>query len=283
MATSDPVTGNTYYIPFQNFGAAGAPMAMAAILTDAHRRGKSIVDGDEAVRASTAIGQYILDNTFLQGLSDTVNVLHDPSQYAPKFVESLVSSYGPYSAMGRQIQRSMGVASRNPRQGFQGLVDAMEAAYPGLSSNVPEATTPLGEPRTQGISGIASFALPVRADISRDEPTLAALRAADVRIPAAAKAVNVGNGWSIDLTEAEQDQVKRARGQYIREQVARAQDLPMYKNGDVSVRNQVLSQAVSNGAQTADVLFVRSLPQGDLQARAVRRSVPTPYTIAEAS
>lgn len=283
MATTDPVSGNTYYIPFQNFGAAGAPMAMAAILTDAQRRGKSIIDGDEAVRASTAIGQYILDNTFLQGLSDTVNVLHDPSRYAPKFVESLVASYGPYSAMGRQIQRSMGVASRNPREGFQGLVDAMEANYPGASGNVPEATTPLGEPRTQGISGIAAFALPVRADISRDEPTLAALRAAGVSIPAEAKAVNVGNGWSIDLTEQEQDQVKRARGQYIRDQVARVQDLPMYKNGDVSVRNQVLSQAVSNASQTADVLFVRSLPQSQLQARAVRRTVATPYTIAEAS
>ena len=80
MVTQDPVTGNTEYVPLQNFGAAGAPLAMAAILTDAGKRGHSLLDENEAQRAATSIGQYVLDNTFLQGLSDTVNVLHDPSQ-----------------------------------------------------------------------------------------------------------------------------------------------------------------------------------------------------------
>jgi flagellar protein FlgJ len=280
VVTEDPVSGNTYFVPMQNFGAAGAPLAMAAIVTDAGKRGKSILDPEEMARASTAIGQYVLDNTFLQGLSDTVNVLHEPSRYGQKFLEGLAASYGPYSAMGRQIQRAYGVASRNPHDGFMGLVEAMEANYPGLSGNVPESLTPLGEPRSQGISGAAAFALPLRADILRDEPTLRALRDNDVRIPPPAKAVNVGNGWSIDLTPEEQDQLQRARGAQIIDQVSRVQDLPLYKNGDLSVRNQLLSRAVSNASQNSDVLFVRSLPDADVKSRAVRRVVPTPYTVA---
>ena len=287
LAASDPVSGNTYYIPFQNFGAAGAPLAMAAILTDAGRRGKQVIDGDEAVKASTAIGQYILDNTFLQGLSDTVNVLHDPTRYAPQFVQGLVSSYGPYSAMARQVQRSMGVASRNPHDGFMGLVDAMEANYPGLSGNVPEATSPLGDPRTQGISGAATFALPVRADISRDEPTLAALRAADVAIPAAPKAISVGNGWSIQLTEAEQDQIKRARGVLIRDEVANVLASPKYqaavRANDTSTMNEYLRKAISNAAQNSNVDFQRSMTKEQLQARAERKAAPEPYILAGAA
>jgi flagellum-specific peptidoglycan hydrolase FlgJ len=276
----DPVSGNTYYIPMQNFGAAGAPLAMAAILTDAAKRGHSLLDKDEVARAATSIGQYVLDNTFLQGLSDTVNVLHDPSRYANKFLESLVSSYGPFSAMGRQIQRAYGVASRNPHDGLMGLVEAMEANYPGLSGNVPESLTAIGEPRTQGISGGAAFALPLRADILRDEPTLQALRANDVRIPPPARSVNVGNGWAIDLTPEEQDQVQRARGEQIRQQVAAVMDSTLYKNGDISVKNQLLSKAVSNASQNSDVLFVRSLADADIKQRAVRKTVPTPYTVA---
>lgn len=287
LAATDPVSGNTYYIPFQNFGAAGAPLAMAAILTDAGRRGKQVIDGDEAVKASTAIGQYILDNTFLQGLSDTVNVLHDPTRYAPQFVQGLVSSYGPYSAMARQVQRAMGVASRNPHDGFMGLVDAMEANYPGLSGNVPEATSPLGDPKTQGISGAATFALPIRADISRDEPTLAALRSADVQIPAAPKAISVGNGWSIQLSEAEQDQLKRARGVLIREEVANVLSSPKYqaavRDHDVSTMNLYLRQAVSNAAQNSNVDFQRSMTKEQLQARAERKAAPEPYILAGAA
>jgi flagellum-specific peptidoglycan hydrolase FlgJ len=285
VVTQDPVSGNTYYVPLQNFGAAGAPLAMAAILTDAGKRGHSLLDKDEAARAATSIGQYVLDNTFLQGLSDTVNVLHDPSRYANKFLESLVSSYGPYSAMGRQIQRAYGVASRNPHDGFMGLVEAMESNYPGLSGNVPESLTAIGEPRTQGISGAAAFALPVRADILRDEPTLKALRDNDVRIPPAPKAVNVGNGWSVDLTPEEQDQLQRSRGEIIRQQVAAVMGSSLYKDGDISVRNQLLSKAISNASQNSDVLFTRTLSRADLQSttaggRAVRRTVPTPYTVA---
>jgi hypothetical protein len=285
MVTQDPISGNTYYVPLQNFGAAGAPLAMAAIVTDAGKRGHSLLDGNEAGRAAASIGQYVLDNTFLQGLSDTVNVLHDPNRYINKILESLASSYGPYSAMGRQIQRAYGVASRNPHDGFMGLVEAMESNYPGLSGNVPESLTAIGEPRSQGISGVAAFALPVRADILRDEPTLKALRDNDVRIPPAPKAVNVGNGWSVDLTPEEQDQLQRSRGEIIRQQVAAVMGSSLYKDGDISVRNQLLSKAISNASQNSDVLFTRTLSRADLQSttaggRAVRRTVPTPYTVA---
>jgi hypothetical protein len=258
---------------------------MAAIVTDAGKRGHSLLDGNEAGRAAASIGQYVLDNTFLQGLSDTVNVLHDPNRYINKILESLASSYGPYSAMGRQIQRAYGVASRNPHDGFMGLVEAMESNYPGLSGNVPESLTAIGEPRSQGISGVAAFALPVRADILRDEPTLKALRDNDVRIPPAPKAVNVGNGWSVDLTPEEQDQLQRSRGEIIRQQVAAVMGSSLYKDGDISVRNQLLSKAISNASQNSDVLFTRTLSRADLQSttaggRAVRRTVPTPYTVA---
>ena len=38
-------------------------------------------------------------------------MLYDPSRYANKFLEGLVASYGPFPALGRQVQRAYGVAS----------------------------------------------------------------------------------------------------------------------------------------------------------------------------
>ena len=281
QVVEDPVSGNTYYVPFQNFGAAGVPMAMAAIATDAYRHGKDFFSGDEAIRAGTAIGQYMMDNTFLQGLSDTVNVFHDPTRYGPTAVQGLISSYGPYSAMGRQVQRAMGVASRNPREGFHGLLDAMAANYPGTSSTVPEATTALGEPRTQGISGAASFTLPFRADISRDEPTLSVLRANDIQIPAAPKSLNVVGG-SIELSEEEQDQVKRARGEAIKLGVAAVAKSAAYQRADVGLRNEMLKRELTFDTQRANGEFLKQLTREQILARRQAKAVPEPYYLAGA-
>jgi flagellum-specific peptidoglycan hydrolase FlgJ len=279
MAVSDPASGNTYYVPFQNFGPAGVPMAMAAIMSDAHRHDKTVLDQGEMTKASTAIGQYILDNTFLQGLSDTVNVLHDPTRYGPQFVQGLVASYGPYSAMGRQVQRAMSVASRNPHDGWQGLVDALAANYPGVSSLVPEATNALGEPRTQGISGAAAFALPIRADISRDEPTLKILRDNSIAIPNEPKALNVIGG-SIELSEAEQDQLKRARGAAIIQGVQAVSGTAAYQRADVGLRNEMLKRELNFDSQRVNDAFLKQLGREQILARRKAKAVPEPYYLA---
>ena len=90
----------------------------------------------------------------------------------------------------------------------------------------------------------------------------------------------MGRGWAIDLTPEEQDQVQRQRGAIIREQVAGVLDSPLYKNGDISVRQQLLQKAVSAASQNSDVLFTRSLSDADIKGRSVRKTVPTPYTVA---
>jgi len=280
---SDPVTKNTYYIPLQNLAVVGAPLAMAAILTDPVHHGKTVLDPEEFAMAATGIGKYVLDNTFLQGMSDFVDLLQDPNARGGKFLESLTASYGPYSAMGREIQRAAGVATRNPREGIRGLIDAMEANYPGLSGNVPPSLTPIGEERTQGATGLGRL-VPFRYDIERDEPTLATLRENGVGIPNQVKAVNAGNGWSIDLTEDERAQLQQARGAAIRDQVAyvvqsRAyQRIPAGQAG-LADRNYMLRQAVSAATQDTNNRFVGRLSRAELDARAQPRTVPEAYTL----
>jgi hypothetical protein len=283
LRLTSPVDNNTYYIPLQNMGPMGMPLAMASILTDPKHRDAegSILDPQEQQRAVMGLGRYVIDNTFLQGISDMVDALHDPKTGASKFLEPWAASYGPYSSLARESQRMMGVASRNPHDGLMGLVEAFEANYPGLSGNVPEATTPLGEPRTQGATGLARL-VPVRYDIERDDPTLAVLRENKVGIPPEPKQMNIGRGQSLDLTEDEQAQVKRDRGAAIKQAVDEVQKTRAWQSSDLSARNALLKQAVNYATQNANIRFYQSLTAAEVQSRAKDRAVPEPYYLGAA-
>jgi murein DD-endopeptidase MepM/ murein hydrolase activator NlpD len=270
LRIGDPVTDNTYYIPLQNFAVAGVPLAIAAILTDPTHHGKTVMDPEEFGMAVTGLGKYVLDNTFLQGMSDFVDALQDPGRRGGQFFESLAASYGPYSAMGREVQRSMGTATRNPREGIRGLIDAMEANYPGLSGDVPPALTPLGEERTQGATG-AGRLVPFRYDIERDEPTLQVLRSSGVAVPTVPKAVGL-KGGSVELTEAERAQLQQLRGQAIRDAVAGVNRDP---------RN--VQRAVQLATQNANARFLDSLGTAEINRRWQAKAAPESYYLGTAA
>jgi hypothetical protein len=266
----DPITKNTYYVPLQNLGPVGVPLAMAAIATDPTHRGKSIADPEEWGQAAMGVGRYVLDSTYLQGLSDFVDMLQDPRANASKFAEPLVASYGPYSSLFRELQRTAGVAGRNPREGFRGLLDAMLANYPGTSGTVPPARTPLGNERTQGATG-AGRLVPLRYDIQRDEPTLKILRETGIGVPKPPKAIGL-RGGSIELTEDERAQLQQMRGQAIRDMVPRVTQNPA-----------AVQKAVDLATTSATRAFLAQMGADDVRKRWTAKQAPEPYYLDTAA
>jgi hypothetical protein len=269
FVVDDPITKNTYYVPLQNLGPVGVPLAMAAIATDPVHHGKSIADPDEWGQAAMGVGRYVLDSTYLQGLSDFVDMLQDPRANASKFAEPLVASYGLYSSLFRELQRTAGVAGRNPREGFRGLLDALLANYPGTSGTVPPARTPLGDERTQGATGLGRLA-PFRYDIQRDEPTLKILRDTGVGVPKPPKAIGL-RGGSIELTEDEQARLQQMRGQAIRDMVPR-----------VSQNPAAVQKAVDLATASATRAFLAQMGADDVRKRWTAKQAPEPYYLGTA-
>ena len=257
----------------------GVPLAIAAIVTDPTHHGKTILEPEEMGMAVTGIGKYVLDNTFLQGVSDFVDALQDPTTRGGKFAESLVGSYGPYSSFNRDLQRSFGVATRNPREGARGLIDAMAANYPGLSGTVPPSLTPLGDERTQAATG-ASRLLPLRFDIERDEPTLQTLRSNGIGVPSTPKQLNVVGGH-IDLSEEERATLQQARGAAIRDVVAHVEALPQYQRADAGLKAQMLQENVSFATRNANDRFLNTI-RNDIPGRRKAKEVPEPYYLSGA-
>jgi hypothetical protein len=162
------------------------------------------------------------------------------------------------------------------------MADALEANYPGLSEQVPEATTPLGEPRTQGATGLAR-AVPYRYDIERDNPTLLALRTAGVGVPAAPKTIATGSGYGIELTEPEQDILKRGRGAAIVKEVTRVRANPRVQSWERTMAsaphdsrqwqdaftryNDAMQVAARDGATAGNDAFLKRLGKAQIAAR----------------
>jgi len=277
-----PQGDGAIYVPMQNFGAFGWPLAMASIASEAASQGKSTADPDQIAKAVTSMGRYVLDNTFLQGLSDATNALHDPERYGQKLLESEASSFVPYSAMGRQLQRIGGMVNRNPREGMQGIIDAMAATNPLTAGTVPERTNALGQAVSPTVTGVAAAISPVRAEVEQDDPTLKVLRANDVSVPAAPKALNVIGG-SVDLTEAEQDQLKRSRGEAIARGVSAVTASAAFQRADAGLRNEMLKRELSFQTQRANEQFLSQLGREQIVSRRKARAAPEPYYLGGAA
>jgi len=270
--------GGAVYVPMQNFGAYGWPMAMAAIATEASSQGKPM-DPDQVGKAVTSMGRYVLDNTFLQGLSDATNALHDPERYGQKLLESEASSFVPYSAMGRQLENMSGMVNRNPREGMQGILDAMAATNPVTAGTVPARTNALGDTVSPTVTGAAAGVLPLRTTVEQDDPTLKVLRDNGVGVTNIASAVNVPSG-SVKLTEAEQEDFKKVRGDLIKRYVASETRSPDFVAArSVTARNKYLSDAVQRANRDARETMINkwAADRDTWRSRIEKKAVPEPY------
>src|SRR5215831_12246834 len=143
--------GSSMYIKYSNMGPVGVPLAAGAILGDAYKhaqaqgqQGLPLDAGQTVFKMTGGMGRYMIDQTMLQGLANTLDMLGDPERKAQNFFEGLTTQFAPYAALGRQLDRALGTGPRDTREGFQGLLDAVLSSYPGASGLVPQRLDPLG-------------------------------------------------------------------------------------------------------------------------------------------
>lgn len=253
-----PREGGAMYIRYQNLGPVGVPIAIAAVMTEAARQGRPFDIG----RAVAGFGRYMVDQTFLQGLDNVIKAIEEPDRYAENLTEGLASSYMPYGALQRQIERAMGMAPRDPH----GAVEALQATFLPTAEQVQPRTTSLGEPMPQGQSGAAAFVSPLRYEFEQDEPTLRLLRENGVGVPPVPKSLDVPKG-RIDLTQQERDALKRARGEAIAAAIGPEVESPRFGLLVPEARVKRLTELRDRATQRANVQFLRQLSDEEFARR----------------
>jgi hypothetical protein len=172
-----------------------------------------------------------------------------------------------------------GMVNRNPREGMQGILDAMAATNPLTAGTVPARTNALGDTVSPTVTGAAAGVLPLRTTVEQDDPTLKVLRDNGVGVTNIASAVNVPSG-SVKLTEAEQEDFKKARGDLIKRYVASETRSPDFAAArTVTARNKYLSDAVQRANRDARETMINkwAADRDTWRSRIEKKAVPEPY------
>jgi hypothetical protein len=273
-----PVGDGAVYIPMQSLGPWGLNLAAAAIATDPVHKGKPWATPEQVPKLAAGLGKYTTDMTFLQGVSDTLEMLNDPEHYAQRWAEQEARSFVPYSGAAREYQQLTNMVNRDPRVGTQGVIDALAATYPMTAGTVPEKTNALGDPVFPTATGPAAAL--ARYTVERDDRTLKVLRENDVGISPITKAVNVPAG-SVKLTEAEQADFKKARGDLIKRYVESEVAGGDFQKGSPTARKVYLEDAVrrANANAREQMLDRWSADRAAWQDRIEPKAVPEPYYV----
>lgn len=250
--------GSKTYIKYSNLGPVGVPLAAGAILGDALKtaqrqgeQGLPIDPGSLAFRMAGGMGRYMVDQTMLQGLANVVDAISDPERKSQNFAEGLVTQFAPYAALGRQLDRALGTGPRDTREGYQGLLDAVLASYPGLSAGVPQRLDPLGRNVEATQTGLGAFISPATYSQSPYDPLTEAMRAADVGVGATPK------DWrGYAMNEQEQRQYQQQSGYYLDQMLRQVLDDPGFASAPIEARQAVLRRviAAARNAGGADVM-----------------------------
>ncbi len=209
--------GSNIYIGIHNLGPMSVPLAIAAIVGDAQREGVSLGTDAPSIAAMVAAstGKFMIDQSFMRGISDAINAVTAPDRKFEQWSEGLVPSFFPYNSLGRQVQRILGMSARDPK----GAWEALLATYPTTAGLVPERTDALGEPVVGAQSGPGAVVSPFKYNVDRPEPALTTMKKLDVPLGNPPKSRRSPNDpeAEIELTREESRRYKQYVAEHLRQ------------------------------------------------------------------
>jgi hypothetical protein len=101
---------------------------------------------DSGIAMVIAIANNATNKSYLQGIANFVEMLHQPDRNAGRFVRGFVSSFVPNVARDVANLKSTLIDGDETMKEIRSTVDAIMAKTPGLSDNLEKKRNALGEP-----------------------------------------------------------------------------------------------------------------------------------------
>lgn len=163
----------------------GMTMGFAADIAEAVRHGELQEDdvdevGEVMGMAIAAVSQVTINKTYLRGVSELANMLTDGRRYGPDYVENLVSSFLPFTALAGAVERGVDPTVRERNS----VADAVYGKIAGLSSSLPPKRNLWGEEirSESGLGKVYDFLSPVQSREVKPTPIdTEIMRLADAR------------------------------------------------------------------------------------------------------
>lgn len=200
----------------------------------------------------------LVDKTYLQGMAQMADALHDPGQYGEKFVSSRLSAVVP--AVVAQAARAGDDEMRN----VKGLLDTMQARVPVLRQDLPPKRNIYGEEIEQTGSFWSRFLSPVVPSPEHGTPGQMALVEAGAGIGPLRDTITVQNK-TIKLTADEYDRYQVVAGKYVKDLVEADAGSPEFSLRTKEMQAKQLHHDVAKGREIGRRAFLAEL-QPDLGA-----------------
>lgn len=220
-AFKDPLTNNWH--SYQALQPYSTLLGAAGDVGQAIRQGqiKDPADlGSIATVAAVAAGRGLANQTWTQGLADTLDLLgNSKGGNVEQKVERLATQYATNAIPGAALWRGLARMTDNVVRDPSNVVEGVEANLPGLSQNVPAREDAFGYPMERPQSGVDAFLNPFPSSHERDDPVeneLARLQkggyGTEPGIPGSS--VTILNGkLPVDLTDEQQRRYQHDSGQ----------------------------------------------------------------------
>lgn len=231
---------------------------------DLHELSSSMTD-DEKDGSATMLAAAILNNltskTWLSGLSSALEAVNDPDRYLPNFLARTAGAIAVPSIVA-QATRETDPIMREART----PMDRIRSRVPGLSNDLMPRRDVFGrEVRSEGGIG-PDFMSPIWTSTARNDPTLAALTAASVKISPPQRSYKA-DGKKVEWTPQQYDDLQRLTGQTAKPQLDGLVASPVWgwmdederkdavggvmKKARTDAKSQILGSLTSNGQGAA--------------------------------
>ncbi len=198
---------------------------------------------------STAFANAITNQTFLQGITNFVNAISDPTRFAPRLIEQFAGSMVP-----NLVAQPAAMMDPNIRE-INGMFEAIQARIPGYREGLLPSRDWLGEPRASRER--VGVIMPIRElKPSEDKVRLEAARL-NLSLAAPPKKTHLGKGTGkigdVPLTPEEQDTFAKVGGEMTHKILTNIVNAPGYDEIPDLVKRKIFSKVVAASHQAAAV------------------------------
>jgi hypothetical protein len=135
----------------------GATMGFAASIVESVSRGEidqeDVDEWQEVLGMSiAAVSQVTINKTYLQGVANVVEVMSDPSRYSERYVNNLVGSFVPFTALSSAVETAVDPTQREAANPWE----AVQSRIVGLAEKLPPRRNLWGE-EIRSESGLGRF------------------------------------------------------------------------------------------------------------------------------
>ena len=226
-----------HWVSLQPFAPITFPLMLGANLWQASDAHPGMSAGQMVGQGIASMGKTLTEQTFLQGLQQTINAAQDPQRYGAQFVTGMV----PIPAIVGQVAQGLDQTVRAP----QNVPQQIMARIPGLSQRLPPRLDQFGRPvmREGGLPAATLDIFNTRTD--KSDPVTRELDRLQVFPGLPGKSVRIA-GKSVARTPDEYNQMLQEAGPALHQVLAQTINNPSYQALPEDQQRLVLQKIILN-------------------------------------